>query len=222
VLYAVLGVIALVAVIAIVLVAAGGGGSDDAKTSNGRPVKFETSPDLKIDGTTLPGYAATSRDPAVGMAAPTLDSVDFTGKPVQAGGATGSPYALVFLAHWCPHCQAEVPRLVGLAKGGKIAGVDVIGVPTGTTDQAPNYPPSAWLAREDWPFPVLLDNAEREAASAYGLTFYPYFVFVDGSGNVVGRMTGEVEPDQLTAIFKALAKGAPLPLPSAGASSASR
>ena len=46
----------------------------------------------------------------------------------------------MFLAHWCPHCQAEVPRLVSLAKGAQIAGVDLVGIPTNTTDQAPNYP----------------------------------------------------------------------------------
>ncbi len=220
--WVVLGVIAVVAVIAVVVVAAGGS-SDDGKTAaNGKPVKFQTAPRLTVGGTSLPRFETSTRDPAVGMTAPTIDTVDFTGEPVQAGGATGSPYALVFLAHWCPHCQAEVPRLVDLAQGTKIAGVDVIGVPTGTTDEAPNFPPSAWLAREDWPFPVALDTATTKAAQAYGLSSYPYFVFVDAQGKVAGRTTGEIEPDQLEAIFQALAKGQTLPLPGTGASSSAR
>jgi thiol-disulfide isomerase/thioredoxin len=221
--WAVLGVIAVVALIAVGVVAAGGGGGDDGKTAaNGKPVKFQTAPRLTVGGTTLPRFESSTRDPAVGMTAPTIDTVDFAGTPVQAGGATGSPYALVFLAHWCPHCQAEVPRLVDLAHGAKIAGVDVIGVPTGTTDEAPNFPPSAWLAREDWPFPVALDTASTKGAQAYGLSSYPYFVFVDAQGEVAGRTTGEIEPDQLEAIFQALAKGQTLPLPGTGASSSAR
>jgi thiol-disulfide isomerase/thioredoxin len=219
VVWAVLGAIALVAVIATVVVASSGGSDDGTQA---QPAKFETAPRLTVSGTSLQNFPAGTRDAAVGMTAPTIDSVDFAGKSAQAGGATGSPYALVFLAHWCPHCQAEVPRLVDLAKGGKIAGVDVIGIPTGTTDEAPNYPPSEWLAGEDWPFPVVLDTANRKAAAAYGLTGYPYFVFVDAQGKVVGRTSGEVAPDDLAAIFAALATGQALPLPGAGASSSTR
>jgi thiol-disulfide isomerase/thioredoxin len=214
-----LGVIALVAVIAVVVVALSGGGNDDAK---GKPAKFQTAPQLTATGTSLPRFDSTTRDTAVGMTAPTLDSVNFAGESVQAGGSTGKPYALVFLAHWCPHCQAEVPRLVSLAKGAQIAGVDLVGIPTNTTDQAPNYPPSAWLAREKWPFPVLLDTAKGKAGQAYGLSAFPYFVFVDAQGKVVGRTSGEIAPDQVEAIFQALAKGQALPLPGAGASSSAR
>jgi thiol-disulfide isomerase/thioredoxin len=215
----VLGVIALVAVVAVVVVAAGGS-NDDGKTA--KPAEFETAPQLTIDGTSLPRLDTSTRDAAVGTAAPTIDTVDFQGKPVKAGGAGGSPYALVFLAHWCPHCQAEVPRLVDLAQGDQIGGVKVIGVPTGTTNQAPNYPPSEWLAREHWPFSIALDNAKTKAAQAFGIPGYPYFVFVDAQGNVAGRRSGEIEPDQLEAIFKALANGQRLPLPNAGASSSTR
>ena len=114
--WAVLGVIAVVAVIAVGVVAAGGGGDDGTRAANGKPVKFQTAPMLTVGGTSLPRFETSTRDPAVGMTAPTIDTVDFAGTPVRAGGATGSPYALAFLAHWCPHCQKEVPRLVDLAR----------------------------------------------------------------------------------------------------------
>jgi thiol-disulfide isomerase/thioredoxin len=213
-------VIALVGVIAVIAVAAGGSGDDGGK---GAPsAKFETAPELTSTGASLPDFQSGSRDGAVGMAAPTIETVDFAGEPVQVGGSTGSPYALVFLAHWCPHCRAEVPVLVDLARNGQIAGVDVIGVPTGTTDEAPNYPPSEWLAGEDWPFAVALDTPNGKAARAYGLTGYPYFVFVDAQGDVAGRASGEIAADQLENIFEALAKGQTLPIPGAGASSSAR
>ena len=69
---------------------------------------------------------------------------------------------------------------------------------------------------------MLLDTAKGKAGQAYGLSAFPYFVFVDAQGKVAGRTSGEMEPDQVEAIFEALAKGQPLPLPGAGASSSAR
>jgi thiol-disulfide isomerase/thioredoxin len=125
----------------------------------------------------------------------------------------------VFLAHWCPHCQAEVPRLVALAKAGKLDGLAVTGVATGTSSAAPNYPPSAWLQREHWPFPVMADSKTNAAARAFGVSGYPTFVLIDGSGKVVGRAAGEVSDADIVANVKALVAGEPLPLLQSGASS---
>ena len=213
----VIGVIVLVGVIAVVVAATGG--SDDASSGGGSKNAVEVSAEVSVDGDALPDYTGASKDPAVGLMAPVIGSVDFDGNNVQVGGATGKPYAVIFLAHWCPHCQAEVPRLVSLAKNGTIEGVEVTGVATGTSDQNPNYPPSSWLTREDWPFNVMVDTASGTAANAYGLSGYPYMVFVDADGKVVGRTSGEVEASDLQKIFKALAAGEALPLPGAGASS---
>jgi len=214
-------IIAVVLVGVIAIVVARSGGSDGGSGGGGGGKKaIEVSAEVSVDGTALPAFnSGATKDAAVGLTAPTIGSVDFQGNNVQVGGATGSPYAVVFLAHWCPHCQAEVPRLVSLAKNGQIEGVDVTAVATGTSDQAPNYPPSAWLAREEWPFPVMVDTAAATAAKAYGLSGYPYMVFVDASGKVVGRTSGEIEAADLQKIFKALAAGETLPIPGAGASS---
>jgi AhpC/TSA family len=217
---AVVAAVIVVGIIAVVIVVAGGGGGNEPP--KGGPAKVEVASDVTVGGVQLPQYTGTSRDAALGLAAPTLDSVDFQDRPVQAGGATGSPYALVFLSHWCPHCQNEVPRLVDSGEGGQIAGVDVTGVLTGSTKEAPNYPPSAWLAREGWKYGVLLDDDRGTAARAFGLASVPYFVFVDASGNVAGRISGEIAEDQLREIFEALAAGESLPLPSSGASSSAR
>jgi thiol-disulfide isomerase/thioredoxin len=210
---AVIAGIVVVGIIAVILVASSG--SDDG----GKAAAAEISAEVRVEGTPLPKYAGTANDAAVGLAAPTLESVNFQAESVTAGGRTGSPYALVFLAHWCPNCQEEVPRLVAVGRNGQIAGVDVTGVTTGTSAQNPNYPPSEWLDREDWDFPVLLDDARGTAANAYGLPAYPFMVFVDADGEVVGRISGQVAEEDLTAIFTALAKGQPLPLPGAGSSS---
>jgi hypothetical protein len=103
-----------------------------------------------------------------------------------------------------------VPRIVKLAKQGKLDGIEVDTVTTGTSSDAPNYPPSKWLARERWPFTnVLNDDVSQRAMRAYGGTGYPYFVLLDAQGNVVGRASGELEPKSIAA---AAAKAAGKPV----------
>jgi thiol-disulfide isomerase/thioredoxin len=105
----------------------------------------------------------------------------------------------VFLAHWCPHCRRELPKLVEWEKGGGVpAGVDVVGVATATDPAAPNYPPSEWLADAGWPWPVMADSDTSTAAQAMGLPSYPYFVLLKGDGTVALRLTGEVDTAELT------------------------
>jgi cytochrome c biogenesis protein CcmG, thiol:disulfide interchange protein DsbE len=211
------GALAVVVVIAIVVAVVASGGSDDSASAT----KWETAP-VQVTGTPLPDFdAAVSPDPAVGDTMPTIEGKSvFDGKPVTIE-PNGKPQVVVFLAHYCPHCQAEVPRIVTLAKQGVFEGVDVTAVATGTTEEAPNYPPSAWLEREDWPFPVLADSASGTAARAYGLPAYPYFVLVDADGKVAGRGTGEIPPDQIEANIEALKAGDDLPLTSSSKSSPS-
>jgi cytochrome c biogenesis protein CcmG/thiol:disulfide interchange protein DsbE len=214
------GGLAFVVVIAIVVAVVSSGSGDSADAT-----KWETAP-VKVSGTPLPGYdAGVSPDPAVGETIPTL-----TGRSIDDGGTVtigpdtgrGEPQRLVFVAHWCPHCQAEVPRLVQLAKDGVFDGVQVSAVATGTNEQADNYPPSAWLQREDWPFPVLADSPNGTAAKAYGLTSYPYFVLVHADGTVAGRGSGELPVEQITADVKALLAGDAPPISSSSTSSSAK
>ena len=99
-------------------------------------------------------------------------------------------------------------------------GIDVSTVATGTDPDYPNYPPSTWLRKAHWPFPVMIDSALETAAVAYGLPAYPYFVFVNANGKVAGRATGEIASDDLTTIVRALAAGKSLPTASGASSSA--
>jgi thiol-disulfide isomerase/thioredoxin len=214
------GGLAVVVVVAVVVaVVASGGSNDDASAT-----KFETAP-VKVTGTALPQFDDTkSPDPAVGETIPELQGKSvFDGKPVTIGpdSGDGEPQAIVFVAHWCPHCQAEVPRLVALAGQGVFDGVKVSAVATATSENADNYPPSSWLQRVDWPFPVMADSPSGTAAKAYGLSAFPYFVLVDKDGKVAGRATGEVSDADVKANIAALKAGEALPLTSSGASSPS-
>jgi thiol-disulfide isomerase/thioredoxin len=171
----------------------------------------ETAP-VSVQGAPLPPYKGpTATDRAIGDTIPTLTGKGFDGLPVTIAPGV-KPRVVLFVAHWCPHCQREVPRVVTLAKKKAFKGLAVSTVATGTNSGYPNYPPSAWLKREHWPFPVMVDSPQQTAAIAYGLPSYPYFVFVDAQGKVAGRASGETPPSSLKKILTALAAGQPLPL----------
>ena len=194
---------AIIAVIiggaAIVAISSSG---SDSNTSSGNISEFS---EITVTGEELPAFDSVSSatDAAIGMTAPVVSGKGFTGTEITTDGA-GTPTLLVFLAHWCPHCQREVPLLVEWEKDGKTpTGIDVIAVATGTDPANPNFPPSEWLAREEFPalWPVIADSADKKAADAFGLSGYPYFVLVDAQGKVFKRLSGEIPMDELTAMI---------------------
>jgi thiol-disulfide isomerase/thioredoxin len=181
------GAVVVLAVVAVML----------SQGSGSETVAGETRP-VTVEGTALAAFPTDgTADAAVGQAAPTLVGASFDGSAVAVDpGSTGRPTAIWFVAHWCPHCNAEVPRIVSLQQEGKLpAGVDVYGVSTGVNPSAPNYPPSTWFASEGWPFPVLADDDQATVAKAYGLPSYPYLVVLDADGNVIARHAGELGDD---------------------------
>lgn len=184
---ALLGLLGLVVVAGIIAVVATGGGGDDA------PVASRT---VVVSGEPLPAFEE-GNDPAVGLAAPTLRGEDFEGRAVTIGN-DGRPKVMIFLAHWCPHCQREVPLMQDwLDREGMPETVDLYSVATAIDPAQPNYPPEEWLRREGWTVPVLVDGAIESAANAYGLTGFPFWVFVDAEGNVASRFVGELTIEQL-------------------------
>ena len=139
--------------------------------------------------------------------APDLAGEDFAGQPVSITN-DGKPKVVMFLAHWCPHCQAEVPRVqTWLDANGMPSGVSLYSVPTGTTSERDNYPPSQWLVGKNWTVPVLVDDAESTAAQAWGLQSYPYFVAVGADGKVVKQASGELSQAQFYDLIDAARAG---------------
>jgi thiol-disulfide isomerase/thioredoxin len=189
------GVIAAVVALAVVISIVATGGGDDT------PVGVEQTRPVVISGGALPQYTDPGNDSAIGLTAPALSGQSFDGSAVEV--ETGQPTLLVFLAHWCPHCQREVPLLTEWSENGEVPdGAQVIGIATSTTPERPNYPPSEWLERERFPFPVIADSDTFQAAETFGLTGFPYFVVLDASGKVVARATGEVETSVLTELLE--------------------
>jgi thiol-disulfide isomerase/thioredoxin len=170
-----------------------------------QPVAGETRP-VTVSGGALPAYPGSVGDPAVGMAAPTLTGESFDGTQVTIDpGSTGNPIAIWFMAHWCPHCNQELPRIVALEGQGALPdGVDVYAVSTAVNPGAPNYPPSTWFASAGWPFPVLADDDANSAGEAYNIPGFPYLVLTDSDGNVVARYSGELGDEQIVSALQQL------------------
>lgn len=202
------GILAMVLVLGLILAFGPGDtndddGSDGNGTGNGATAAAFAA--VSVEGTALPDFEDADPDPAVGTQAPRLFGEAPDGTAVSFEG--NEPTLLVFLAHWCPHCQAELPVLVDLAESGAFDQIRTVAVLTGTNADAPNYPPVPWLDREGWTGDVLLDDESYTAASAYGLANYPFLVVLDAEGNVVARTSGEVPADDVRALVDAALAG---------------
>lgn len=94
----------------------------------------------------------------------------------------GRPVIVNFLASWCGPCREELPELEKVAGTVAVVGVDV----------ADNREKAVDLLDDTGvTFPVAYDP-QREVATRYRLTGMPTTVFVDGRGQVVGRVHGPV------------------------------
>jgi thiol-disulfide isomerase/thioredoxin len=199
-----------VAVIAIAVIALTAMGKDDAKVAKdaaGRTIAQTRR--VTVSGEALPTpVKGETFDPAVGMVAPTLKGSNFAGTPVTIG-PDGHPQAIAFVAHWCPHCQREIPKLSEWLKTQGLPGdVELYIVPTGTLSNAPNYPPSTWLDDAGLAsVPTLVDNDASDAHAAFGGGDFPNWVYLDKDHKVVLRTSGEYPDGEYDAIFGALAKG---------------
>lgn len=153
-----------------------------------------------VRGASLVELPDDRADPAVGLPAPTLRGDDLDGDQVAAP-TRGRPTVVLFVAHWCPHCQAEVPVVQRwIDEGRRPTGVDLVTVATAMDPTRPNYPTSEWLDDQAWTSPTMADG-DNHAAAAYGLAAFPFWVVVGPDGRVVERRTGELTVEEVDALF---------------------
>lgn len=186
-------VVGLVALVAVLGAVAFLGGDDD-----GGAAALEGLSAPSVEGQPL----SEGTSGATGSSAPVATGVNFDGEQVRV--PADRPTVTVFLAHWCPHCRREVPRVQDwLDQGGLPEGVEMTSVATAIDPSRPNYPPNEWLEAEEWTPPVLVDT-NGAVADAYGLSGFPYWVFTNADGEVVGRRSGELSIEQLEAAVSQL------------------
>lgn len=170
-------------------------GSDELLTST-----------AEVVGQPLPRFVVPgAEDAAVGQSVPVASGVDLAGAPLDIVPGADGPTLLIFVAHWCPHCQREVPTVQGLIDRGLLPeNLTLLAVTSGISPVQPNYPPTAWLEREGWSVPTLIDGDDG-LATAYGLSGYPFWVAVDGQGRVLARAAGALGEDSIRDLAAAVA-----------------
>lgn len=181
------GAVAAVALIVGVVVIAG------AREDNADARASTPAAQLTVSGS-LPRMPEAGPDPAVGMVAPKLAGANFEGDEVVV--SAGTARVIVFAAHWCPACNKELPIIADhLADNPLPENVEVVVVSTSAKAGAPGHPAGGWLANDmGWPTMdrVIVDSSRNEAAAAYGLGAFPYFVAVNADGEVAGRDVGMI------------------------------
>ena len=176
-------VIVGVAVVAMVLSQAGSGGAGASRRTVAGADRGRRAGDHRL---ALPKFTPDPGRPGLGMRRRPWSGQDYAGHTVTIA-PTGKPMLVIFAAHWCPHCQREVPLIQQWINAGKAPpDVELRSVSTGIDPTAPNYPPEAWFESVGWTVPLIVDPT-NSVATAYGLSSYPYFVLLDGKGAVVSR-----------------------------------
>lgn len=156
--------------------------------------------DPTVEGDPLPAYVTGTQDVAIGIPAPTVTGADWNGNEVTIE-PDGTAKILIFLAHWCPHCQAEVPRVQDWIEAGNLPeGVELISIATSTDRNRPNWPPQDWLEEEGWTSPVIMDDQIGTVAASFGMSGTPFYVVLDGDNNNLGRVSGEIGTQGLDAL----------------------
>ncbi len=185
-------------------VPSGGDGATATSAALVPPAGAATAP-VSVEGASLaemPDVVVTSEDdPAAGLVAPTLHGTDFAGNPVTIG-ADGRAKVIYFVAHWCPHCQAEVPLIQQLIDSGqKPDNVDIYAVSTAVKPEGGNYPPATWLDREGFSPVTMRDDETSSAVLAYGAGGFPYAVYLDSQNRVIARSAGELGLDGIAQMW---------------------
>ena len=153
---------------------------------------------VAVGGTPLPFLVDSHNDDAVGTSIPSIIGEDFDGNTVAVRPTDGTSTLVVFLAHWCPHCNNEIPEINRIRDAGAWPeGLRVVGVSTAVSPQRPNFPPERWLDEKDWSYEVIADAFDSSrstfiAAEAFGVTGFPFMVLTDERGLVRGRWSGEL------------------------------
>jgi len=158
--------------------------------------------EVTVEGTNLPFFDSATTDPAIGQEAPTVTGSDWNDNEYTIG-SDGRAKIIVMLAHWCPHCQAEVPVIQDWYEAGGLPdGVDLYGVTvlTNRLRDGSTWPPQEWLQSEGWTVPTIMDDEAGSVVQAYGLTSTPTYVVLDGENNNLGRLAGEIGVDGLNAL----------------------
>lgn len=190
-------VVAILATIIVFAVKDSGGETSNNVAFQQATVTGASLPDMPADGGAMP-----TSDPAVGQTIPTVVGKSFDGSKVEI--KPGKAQIIAIIAHWCPHCQKEVPLIAEWQSSGAISkDVSFTAVSTAAEEAKGNFPPASWLELEEWKNPTLVDTPTSKVLAAFGATGFPTLVAVTADGKVAQRASGELTLEQVKTLVDA-------------------
>lgn len=106
---------------------------------------------------------------------------DLQGHHLSLSDYQGKPVILVFWATWCPYCKKLLPGLNRVYEKYKADGFILIGM-----NIMEDGEPDAYMKARGYNFKVALDS--DDIASYYGVRGTPTTVFIDKSGDILGKV----------------------------------
>ncbi len=152
----------------------------------------------------LPPYPTSGADPAVQtrMALGDITGNEYyTGAPLTVSPDGENATVWLVWAHWCPHCQDELPVLSEFwaQSADDFPNVDVVTI-TSSIDPTRGNPLEAYLDGSNFPFPVLIDP-DNALATTMGTTAFPFWIVTGPDGRVLLRRPGALGLDQMAGLF---------------------
>ena len=147
---------------------------------------------VSVEGDALPLFEG-GVDAAVGLEAPVVNAAVSLASGESLRLDHGEPRVIGFLAHWCPHCQAELPELAEWLTTSPLAeNAEFVAVSTSLRPDAGNFPPSRWFNRDELQATVIVDDPAGTLLSSFGFGGFPSFVAIDENGVVLERLSGNI------------------------------
>jgi thiol-disulfide isomerase/thioredoxin len=144
-------------------------------------------------------------DAALGLQLGTVTGTEYyTAATATIDPADDTHRVWLVWAHWCPHCQDELPAVSAWYEENAAAypGVELVTVTT-AIDPSRGNPLEPYLDDSQFPFPVIVDE-ELTIASQLGSSAFPFWMVTDGSGTVLVRIPGAIGIDSVEQIFAQL------------------
>jgi cytochrome c biogenesis protein CcmG, thiol:disulfide interchange protein DsbE len=127
------------------------------------------------------------------------------------GGPTDGPTLYVFLAHWCPHCNDEIPELIELRNRAAPRGHERDRHQHRRRQHGAELSAVGVARRPGVAVGVARDGRQRRVDGfvVNGGGGFPYLMIVDADGNVLVRASGTKSAEELAVwISDALATAA--------------